>query len=179
VTTRYVGLLRAVNVGGAILKMDTLREAVRSIGCDDVSTYIQSGNVICTCARTSPAKLARQIEERLAGDLGVNTIVLVRSHQELADLAANNPFIRHGMDPKKLHVTFLTNKPDAGAARALVVPDGWPEELVVAGRHVYLHYPEGYGRSKLTNAYLEKRLGVAATTRNWATVLKLRDLSAG
>jgi uncharacterized protein (DUF1697 family) len=176
--TRYVALLRAVNVGGTTLKMEALREAVRSIGCEDVSTYIQSGNLICTAARTSPARLARQIEEGLAADVGVATTVLVRTHKELAELAAKNPFVRRKADPKKLHVTFLADLPDR-SAKGLVIPDGWPEEASVVGREVYLHYPEGYGRSKLTNAYIEKRLGVAATTRNWTTVLKLRDLSAG
>jgi len=177
-STSYVALLRAVNVAGKTLKMADLREVVRSMGYADVSTYIQSGNVVFTCPRTNPNKLARQIEERLAQDLALSTTVLVRTHQDLADIAANNPFLGQRREPSKLHVTFLADAPEADAAKLLVVPDGGPEELLLAGREVYLFYPNGYGRSKLSNTFIEKRLGVPATTRNWATVLKLRDLSA-
>ena len=178
-STSYVALLRAVNVAGKTLKMADLREVVRSMGYADVSTYIQSGNVVFTCSRrTDAAKLGRQIEERLEQELALKTTVMVRTHQDLADIAANNPFLGQRREPSKLHVTFLADAPEADAAQLLVVPDRGPEELLLAGREVYLFYPNGYGRSKLSNTFIEKGLGVPATTRNWATVLKLRDLSA-
>jgi uncharacterized protein (DUF1697 family) len=177
-STSYVALLRAVNVAGKTLKMEDLRQVASSLGHTDVSTYIQSGNVVFKCPRTNPAKLARQIEERLARDLALETTVLIRSHQNLAEIAANNPFLRQGHDPSKLHMTFLATQPTAEAAVRLTLPAGEPEEFSLQGHDVYLYYPNGYGRSKVSNAYIERRLGVPATTRNWATLLKLRDLSA-
>jgi uncharacterized protein (DUF1697 family) len=177
-STSYVALLRAVNVGGKTLKMEDLRRVVSSLGHADVSTYIQSGNVVFRSARANPNTLARQIEERLARDLALETTVLIRSHQNLVDIASNNPFLSQRREPSKLHMTFLATKPTAEAAARLTVPAGEPEELSLHGHEVYLYYPNGYGRSKVSNAYIERRLGVPATTRNWATLLKLRDLSA-
>jgi uncharacterized protein (DUF1697 family) len=92
-------------------------------------------------------------------------------------VVAANPFLDGSADLAKLHVTFLAEAPDPERAARLEAPAGQPDELSLAGREVYLHTPDGYGRSKLSNAFLEKRLGVAATTRNWKTVGKLKELS--
>lgn len=176
--TRYVALLRGINLGARNkIAMADLRELFENLGAEDVTTYVQSGNVVFR-ARTARAQLAGQIERRIARDLSLEIRVLVRTSPELAKLAAGNPFAQTQSDPLKLHVTFLAETPAAARVRALDATAFEPDEFRVAGREVYLHTPNGYGRSKLSNAYFEKQLGVAATTRNWKTVTKLAELAA-
>jgi uncharacterized protein (DUF1697 family) len=99
--------------------------------------------------------------------------VLLRTRAELAKLVAGNPFLRAGKDPSTLHVTFLADVP--GGAR-IEAPGSGADEFRIVRREVYVHCPNGYGRSKLSNAFFEKKLGVVATTRNWRTVTTLAEL---
>lgn len=172
-TTRYVALLRGINVGGRTkVAMDDLRRVFGELGHGNVTTYIQSGNVLFDAAG-SASRITAGIEERIAADLGQSVTVILRSTAELARVAAANPFVGRVPDEAKLHVTFLARRPTA----PVEAPAGVVDELVVAGREVYLHCPGGYGRTKLDNAFFERRLNVPATTRTWRTVLKLLDLS--
>ena len=173
-TTRYVALLRGINVGGRTkVAMDDLRRLFGELGHGNVTTYIQSGNVLFDAGGPA-AGIAAGVEERIAADLGLSVTVILRSATELEQVVAGNPFGGRVADESKLHVTFLARRPTA----AVEAPAGVADELVVAGREVYLHCPDGYGRTKLDNAFFERRLGVPATTRNWRTVCKLRALSA-
>ena len=177
--TTYVALLRGINVGGhAKVAMEDLRRVVQALGHSEVTTYIQSGNVVFNGRGDDPGSLARDIESAIKGDIGLEVTVVVRTGEDLARVAATNPFLEGQAEVSKLHVAFLAEAPDDDRAAALTVPAGEPDQLRLAGREVYLHYPNGTGRSKLTNAYLEKRLGVAATTRNWRTVTKLAEMAA-
>jgi uncharacterized protein (DUF1697 family) len=97
----------------------------------------------------------------------------------LAKVVADNPFAEAAAEPTKLHVTFLAGKPAAARVRELVKQTFEPNELRVVGQRVYLRCPDGYGRSKLSNTFLEKQLDVAGTTRNWRTVTKLAELAGG
>lgn len=92
-------------------------------------------------------------------------------------MVAGNPFLGGSADPAKLHVTFLAEAPDRARAAALVAPAGQPDQLSLVGTDVYLHCPDGYGRTKLNNAFLEQKLSVAASTRNWKTVGTLAELA--
>ena len=176
----YVALLRGINVGGrSRVVMADLRKLFEDLGHADVRTYVQSGNVIFRAADEQPAMLERAIEARIEDVMGASTTVLLRTAAEVARVASNNPYLGREDDVSKLHVTFLAAEPAPERAARLVPPPGQPEELALVGREVYLLYPNGYGRSKLTNAYIERRLGVAATNRNWNTVTKLRDLACG
>jgi uncharacterized protein (DUF1697 family) len=153
--------------------MKPLAALFEALGAEDVRTYVQSGNVVF--AGRGPGLTAAAIEQRIAADLGVAVTVLLRTRRELAAVVAANPFLASGADPAKLHVTFLAERPAADRRRELPEESG-PDALRVHGREVYLHCPNGYGRTKLHNAFVEKRLGVAATTRNWRTVTTLLDL---
>jgi uncharacterized protein (DUF1697 family) len=178
--TSYVALLRGIDLGGpAKVAMDDLRQLFTDLGYADVRTYIQSGNVLFRSAVEDASKLARDIESRMATDMGMTVTVVLRSEDELANIAAANPFLRAGTDESKLHVTFLAATPDAEATARLETPAGEPDELALVGREVYLQCPNGYGRTKVNNAYIEKRLGSAATTRGWKTVTKLHALAVG
>jgi uncharacterized protein (DUF1697 family) len=157
--------------------MGDLRSIVEELGGREVQTYVQSGNVVFRSG-VGCSKLERQLSQAIRRRLGLEVGVLVRTGTELAGTVARNPFLAGGAEQKALHVTFLASAPAAGAVRRLTEADFEPDELSIEGRAVYLLCPKGYGRSKLANAFLEKRLGVAATTRNWKTVTTLAELAS-
>jgi len=173
----YVALLRGINLGGHNkVSMPDLRALFGSLGDEDAATYLRSGNVIFKGAG-GPGKLTEAIEKRIRRDLGLNVTVLLRTRPQLRRVIAGNPFANNGKESTKLHVTFLAKRPDRAHVHELDPQRAEPDEFRVVGREIYLHCPNGYGRSKLTNAYFEKELGVAATTRNWRTVTKLAELA--
>ncbi|RPI20258.1 MAG: DUF1697 domain-containing protein [Actinobacteria bacterium] len=169
--TPAVALLRAVNVGGrAVLAMDDLRRIAAAIGLDGPRTYLQSGNLVFAVAGADAAGVAPRLEGAIATELGVETTVIVRSRAELAAVAAAHPFSTGGIDPRLLHVVFLTGRPQPDRVAALDPDRSPPDAFLVDGSHVYVAYPNGSGRSKLNLDYFERRLGVAGTARNWNTV---------
>ena len=171
----YVALLRGINLGARNkVAMADLRELVVATGGEDVRTYVQSGNVVFRSPSRSAAKLERELEKRIQADLGLEVTVLVRTNAQLGALVAGNPFD----DPSEVHVTFLAEKPAAARVRELDPERSPGDEFRVDGGEVFLRCPNGYGPSKLSNAYFEKQLGVAATTRNWRTVTKLAELAS-
>ncbi|HEY6797880.1 MAG TPA: DUF1697 domain-containing protein [Kineosporiaceae bacterium] len=174
--TAFVALLRAVNVGGGSkLTMADLRATVTGLGHRDVQTYLQSGNAVFTSGDDNPDRVGPMLEQALAERFGLRTQVLLRTAEELADVVAANPYLDHQDDFTKLHVTFLTAAPEPERAD-VEVPAGETGVLTVRGREVYLHCPDGYGRTKLNNAFLERRLARPGTTRNWKSVVALHDL---
>jgi uncharacterized protein (DUF1697 family) len=172
----YAALLRAVNVAGNKLAMADFRTVLAELGAVEARTYLQSGNAVFGHPSTKPAELARAIEQGLAG-LGVSSRVLLRTDRQLAAVLADNPFLARESDPVKLHVSFLADRPAVDRAERLQVPAGETASCRLAGTEVYLHCPDGYGRTKLTNSFLESRLGTTATTRNWRTVTALAELA--
>jgi uncharacterized protein (DUF1697 family) len=178
--TTYAALLRGINLGShAKIKMPALRQLFEALGHADVQTYLQSGNVVFTADDADPDKLARAIERRIKHDLDLTVPVLLRSQAELADIVANNPFLKQKADPATLHVTFLAEEPDRERIDAIDSAFGEPDGFAIVGRELYLHCPGGYGRTKLNNNFFERRLKVGATTRNWKTVTRLRELTGG
>jgi uncharacterized protein (DUF1697 family) len=175
----FVALLRGINVGGkALIKMPELRSLLAAMGLEDVSTYVQSGNVVFKSSDGDERALAAAIEERIAETFGLDTTVLVRSPAELEEVAESNPFRDRETDLTRLHVVFLSDRPATDAVSELDPNRSPPDEFSVQGREIYLHLPNGAGRSKLTIDYFEKRLGVRATARNWKTLTKLIELTS-
>lgn len=171
----HVALLRGINVGGKNkLPMARLASIFAQVGCKDVRTYIQSGNVVYRATRPLSRRVAGLVSSAIADELGLTVPVLTRSARELRDVIAANPF-PGGEDA--LHVVFLSSAPDAKAAASLDPQRSPPDRFVVSGREVYLHCPDGLGKTRLTGAYLEARLGVTTTARNWRTVLALAELA--
>jgi uncharacterized protein (DUF1697 family) len=178
----HVALLRGINVGGhKRVAMADLRRVVESLGHTDVATYIQSGNVVFTAADPAARgeELAAELEKAIAGELGVTCRVTVRNSAELAEVEAVNPFADEP-NPKLVHAFFLLDEPApetaAFVADAQAKAAGRDEARIV-GRTLYLHTPDGFGRSELA-ALLSKgaRNPVVGTARNWATVRKLREM---
>ena len=173
----YVALLRGINVGGKhIVPMKQLVEVFTEAKCGNVRTYIQSGNVVFTAppkvAKGLPARLSRKIEERF----GFSVPVVLRNRVELAKAASNNPFLKAGLPQPALHIYFLADLPAADAVKTLDPQRSAPDAFHVSGREIYLHMPNGMGRTKLTCAYFDSRLSTIATARNWATVLRLLEM---
>ena len=169
---RYVGLLRGVNLGSKNrVAMGELRALVESLGHTDVSTFIQSGNVLFT---TSKAITAKSFESAIDKELGIDITVVLRTASELKTVVNANPF--KDVDLSKLHVGFMANKPAASVVKTLDADQFAPEAFVVQRREVYLHLPNGMGRTKLP-AYLDRRLKVPTTIRTWKTVTKLLELA--
>ncbi len=173
--TAYVALLRAVNVGGRNrLPMADLRAALSARGFGQVTTVLQSGNVLLHSAEPEQA-VASTVAETIAESFGLQVGVVVRTAAELAAIAGRNPFLADdpGLDPTKLHVAFLAKPPAAASAAKLDPNRSLPDSFLLDGRELYLSYPNGSGRSRLTLDYVERCLGVQATARNWRTVQRL------
>ena len=168
----WVGLLRAVNVGGRKLSMADLSRVVAERGGRDARTYLQSGNVVFS----GSSRVASGLSAALSEAAGFDVPVLLRSAPDLAAVVAGQPF--DGPE-SAWHVTFLATAPSASADAALDPSAYGPDSFAVAGREVYLRVPGGYGRTKLNNAFFERKLGVVATTRNWRTVCALAEMAAG
>lgn len=174
--TTYVALLRGVNVGGSNkVPMADLRAMFETNGMVDAQTLIQSGNVVFAASGTEAALVAR-IEAAIAETFSLSITVMVRSKAHLARALANDPFA--DAPPNLAHVAFLSAKPAAKAVAALDPDRSPPDAFRVRGREVYLHYPNGSGRSKLSGDYLERVLGVRATVRNRNTIGKLLEMMA-
>jgi uncharacterized protein (DUF1697 family) len=174
--TRYVALLRAVNLGShKKLAMPALRELLTGLGHTDVQTYLQSGNAVFTAASPEPATVAAGIEEALTRDLGLTTEVMLRTAAEMDAVIEANP-MQVG-DPTKLSVWFLLEPPRTEWLDGVDLASFEPETMHHTSREVYLNLPNGTGRAKLPVA-LGRRLKVPATMRNWRTVTNLRDLAS-
>jgi uncharacterized protein (DUF1697 family) len=175
----YAALLRGINVGrNKRIGMADLRALVEGLGHGSVRTHLQSGNVVFESPKRSDRALGDAIEQAIASELGMDVTVIVRRSDELAAVVAASPFGRRTDDPKQIHVAFLSEKPKAAAVKGFGIEEFAPDEMTIVGREAHLLYPKGYARTKLTNAVLEKRLGVRATSRNWRTVTALADLTA-
>jgi uncharacterized protein (DUF1697 family) len=173
---RYVALLRGINVGGKTkVPMATLREICASAGCDDVVTYIQSGNVVLDSAQKAE-ELQSTLEAAIAAEFGFKPAVMVRAAKEMAAVVDRNPF--PDAEEKALHVGFLHAAPAAATKKCLSAIDCNPEQLAVVRREIYLQLPDGMGRAKLP-VQMERCLRpTPITVRNWRTVTKLVELAA-
>jgi uncharacterized protein (DUF1697 family) len=177
VTNTWVALLRGVNVGGKhILPMKQLVGMFTEAQCVNVRSYIQSGNVVFTAppkiAQNLPGLLGKEIEARF----GFSAPMVLRNRDQMQKVARGNPFLKAGLAESTLHVYFLADEPSAAAIKSLDPNRSPGDRFQVAGREIYLHLPNGMGRSKLTSTYFDSKLSTVATARNWATVLKLLEM---
>lgn len=171
----YIALLRGVNVGGNILKMDRLRELCAVLGAKNARTYVQSGNIVFEAAG-SPSSWEAKLEKKLAGESRLPVSVMVRTAAELSAILAGNPFMKEqGIDTARLAVTFLQQAPAKPALAALAALKIGSERYHHSGREIYLHCPDGFANTKLYA--LDKVLKQKTTTRNWNTVTKLCEMA--
>ncbi len=176
-SAEHVALLRAVNVGGRNrVAMAQLRELLSGLGYGDVRTHLQSGNAVFTAAETSPEQVALQIEGALESELGLAARVLVRTRAELQRVVAENPLLDVADDHARLLVVFLSGEFDRAAVSELAPADFEPDVFALGEREIYAFYPDGVHATRLSNAFWERRLGLAATGRNWNTVTRLLEM---
>jgi uncharacterized protein (DUF1697 family) len=172
----HIALLRGINLArNRRVSMGELRELLTQAGYEDVRTHLQSGNVLLS-SEAAPERVARALEKHIADGLGLNIDVVVRTRDELAGIVARDPFGDEVTDPRRYQVSFLSAKPAASVVRELEAADIAPERVAVSGREIYAWHANGIQRSPLAKLLTEKRLGVAATARNWNTVTKLLAL---
>lgn len=176
----YISLLRGINVNGQkLIKMDALRALYERVGFQDVQSYLQSGNVIFKAATQSPAQLAAKLMQAIQDCFGFEVPILVLEPLQLQGALKENPFSqKEHFDSKQLYFTFLYESASLDDFAAVVAKKSDTEELMFAGRQVYLYCPNGYGKTKLSNNFIENKLKVLATTRNWKTVDALYTLAS-
>ncbi|OAS16354.1 DUF1697 domain-containing protein [Paenibacillus oryzisoli] len=176
---RYIAMLRGINVSGQkIIKMDRLRQLFESMAFRNVSTYIQSGNVIFDGDELDAAILRDRIVHELKEQLTFDISVIIRTPEELQEVVQNTPYATIKADEnEQRYVTFLSQVPSEAALAKLAAAQNEVDEYTVKGLTVYLLIRKNYGDSKFSNNFIEKKLGVAATTRNWETVNKLIQLA--
>jgi uncharacterized protein (DUF1697 family) len=176
-----VSLFRGINVGGnQLVRMEALKGLHTSLGLDDVQTYIQSGNVVFTSDDADVAQIQKNIEDGFAQTFEFSVKVMVRTANQLNAIIGNNPFQEQAMrESNRIIALFLESYPISTALEDIQKTYKGPEEIHIIGKEAFIYYPEGQGRSKLTNVFLEKKMKTAGTARNWNTVLKLQQLLEG
>jgi uncharacterized protein (DUF1697 family) len=175
----HIALLRAVNVGGRSVPMADLREMLVDLGLDDVRTVLQSGNAVFQSSK-SPDALETLLEKTAARRFGIAIEFFVRTARQWDAAIAANPFVAEARDDPSHMILMALKKAPKGAELERLTSDIKGRERVAAeGRHAYLVYPDGIGRSKMTNAFIESRLATRGSGRSWHTVLKLAGFARG
>lgn len=176
-----IALLRAINLGGSRrIAMDDLRSFMEGLGFTGVRTLLQTGNLVFDSPRQGGAALEAVLEAAARKTLALDTAFFVRRPDEWAAAIKANPFADVAeADPAKLVLMPLKRTPDSDAVAALRGAITGLERVAAGERHIYIHFPEGQGRSKLTNALIERKLATRGTARNWNTALKLAAMTDG
>jgi uncharacterized protein (DUF1697 family) len=177
--TIQIALLRGVNVGGhQAVAMSDLRDLATELGFGGARSILQSGNLIFRSDARTDVDLERLLEAEAEKRLGLRADFLIRSAKEWRAVVARNPFRREAeRDPSHLVVMFLKSAAIVKDVKAVQAAIAGSEIIRADGRHLYIVYPDGIGRSRLTNALIEKKLGIRGTARNWNTILKLAALA--
>lgn len=174
-------MLRGINVSGQkLIKMDALKKMYEGMNFVDVRTYVQSGNVIFSTVESNPRELENKISKQIEIEFGFQVPVFVLTSEELRNIVEHNPFVEDKeKDTSFLHVTFLADQPKEFDKGAIEEKKQTGEELRFTKNAVYLYCPTGYGKTKLNNNFLESKLKVKATTRNWKTTIELLRIAEG
>jgi uncharacterized protein (DUF1697 family) len=175
--TTYISMLRGINVTGSKkVLMAELKLLYEGIGLKDVSTYIQSGNVLFRTTRKENIEtLQTRISEVIKQHYEYDVPVIIRTVEEMEQVIENNPYIK-AYENDKLYVTFLTEAPSKDYIKQLNSIEQGADKFELIDREIFLYVPEGYGKTKLSNTFFEKKLKQQATTRNLNTVKKLAAL---
>jgi uncharacterized protein (DUF1697 family) len=175
----YISFLRGINVAGKnLIKMDLLRSIYVNIGFSGIKTYLQSGNVVFCSNEKFPERISEKISAQIKHDFGMDVHVLVLTPAKLEKVVSENPFLNDSqINPDFLHVTFLGSFPVKYDIEMIKEKLQGDEKIEILGDVVYLYCPFGYGSTRLSNSFIEARLKITATTRNWKTTLELLRIS--
>lgn len=177
--TTFISLLRGINVTGKkLIKMEALRAIYEDLGFQNVETYLQSGNVIFSALDIEARQIEKRISDRIENDFGFLVTVIVLSVSQLSKIITNNPLLeKENIDPTFLHVTFLSSRPKNIDFGPIEKKCQNRAAIFYSDNSIYLFCPDGYGKTKLTNNFLEKNLKTGATTRNWKTINELLKIA--
>lgn len=174
----YIALLRGINVSGQkLIKMEALRKALEELNFKNISTYIQSGNVLFQTEISDVAALGQQICDLIGKHFGFEVSVIVVTPKDLQQTIADNPFAPENIELPQPYVSFLSERPEQQNIQVLEAMDFQEDRFRIVGKNLYIHYADGAGKTKLTSAVIEKKLRLTSTARNWKTVLKLLELA--
>ena len=174
--TIFITMLRGINVSGQKkIKMEELRKLYESLEFQDIRSYIQSGNIIFKTHTSDRLKIISSLRESIFNHFGFDVSIILRTSKELERIVSNNPF--HDKDTKRILVSFLAEENKNYNIDELLQVKAKGEEFKIKGKEIYLFLPYGSGKTKLTNNFFERKLGVQITTRNWKTVNKILDIS--
>jgi uncharacterized protein (DUF1697 family) len=173
----YLALLRGINLGpkNKILMPD-LGKIFSEAGCENVRTYIQSGNVLFEATPELAGRLPKLVTDQIQKRFGYQVPVMLRTTEEMSEVVRNNPFLNEGAPEHALHVMFLADLPKPKAVSGLDPDRSPPNRFQVRRKEVYLLFPQGVARTKLTSAYFDSSLSTIGTVRGWRTVTKLLEL---
>ena len=173
--TTHLCLLRGINVSGHnMIKMDALKSLLESVGFKNVQTYIQSGNVFVDTEEENAAKVGFLIKQEIFKAMGHEVPVIVINKDDLKDCFENNSFFKEkDLDTKKLYVAFISTQLKAENINDLKVRQFKPDEVQIDGNRIFIKYAVGAGKTRFDQKYIEKKLNVSATIRNWNTVNQL------
>lgn len=173
----YIALLRGINVSGQkSIKMDVLKERCKSLGFQNVQTYIQSGNIVFQTENLGAENLAQLMSEEIKTHFGFDVPTIVLTVNELKEIVENNPYTAD-KDNSFLHITFLSSLVESIDLESIRQKQLEGEEFILNKKTIYLYCPHGYGKTKLTNTFFENKLKVSTTTRNWKTVNTLLEMA--
>lgn len=173
----FVSMLRGINVGGnKKISMAELKKVYEDLGLKDVQTFIQSGNVLFKFQGSDIDKLRDKIEKGISSKFGFDVKVLMRTTEELQNTIKKMPFKKE--DTERVYITFLSDKPAVVQEEEINKYKNESEKYIISGKEIYFFCPTGYGKTKLSNNFFEKKLKVSATTRNWNSVNKLFQIAS-
>lgn len=175
---RYIALLRGINLGGNnLIKMEALRAEFEELGFKNVVSYINSGNLAFDTAKSSEKKLSDKIEKSVEAMIGRKINVMIREQSDIEKVVAKDPFKGKYESHKEMHVLFMKDEMPADKEKLLLEQQTDDEKIVVHGREIYCHLKRGVAESVLLGKmFIEKKLQVSTTARNWRTVQKLAEL---
>jgi uncharacterized protein (DUF1697 family) len=171
----YISLLRGINVSGQkSIRMAEMTHLYETLGLKMVQTYLQSGNIVFESDEFDGSILVDRIEAKIEKTFGFHVAVFIRTLGEFRHIFNHNPFLRdRNEDPAKLYVSFLYSLPKKELVNRLTAQISEEDKFIPGEKEIYLFCLHGYGKTKLSNNYFEKKLSVSATTRNWNTVTAL------
>ncbi|WP_338375509.1 DUF1697 domain-containing protein [uncultured Flavobacterium sp.] len=175
---KHLALLRGINVSGHnMIKMDALKKLLEDIQFQNVETYIQSGNVFLETEEENQNSVGFTIKQEIFKQLGFDVPTIVISKTDLEKCLTNNPFLKEkNVDTKKLYVAFISRELNNNALNDLKISQFKPDEVYIDGNRIYMKLETGAAKTRLTQKYIEKKLNVTATSRNWNTVNKLLEM---
>lgn len=174
----YIALLRGINVSGQkIIKMEALRKSLEVLDLADVSTYIQSGNILFRSALNDARPLEELLHDHIEKQFGFGVSVIVVTPDDLRAVIAQNPFEGEQIEEPQPYVSFLSDEPSEQNLEALQAMDFQQDRFISIDKTLYIHYADGAGKTKLSNAVIERKLKLTSTARNWKTVKKLLELA--